>query len=359
MEHNGPLTAPFRVSGGFPVGVDNRVRTIFTHNPSSLRLSSTHPNLQNLPRGNDSQIQRWVKDMFVAPAGSIFWAVDFAAIEARLVGYFAGAPRVIRLADLGIHAYLASHILKQPADLAWSDADLRLYFKKLKGANKATYDDAKRVVYLSLYMGTPRKMHYEYPDTFPTVKAAAYLQDMFFELLPEVPQWHKDLCQSVDATRRRKLDDGEAPGPWTLGVAYAQNPFGYIHRFYNVLDWERRPCDQDAQGEIKYEWASTFGDDAKRLVSNLPQSTAAAIIKRTARRLWYDYPEVGRTLRLLIHDEVFGESEEAWAEQCVETAMKVMTEPIQELPLDPAWGMGQYMCLKAEAKMGRVWSQME
>jgi DNA polymerase I-like protein with 3'-5' exonuclease and polymerase domains len=339
------------VVGGFPVGSDGRVHTIFTHNPSSLRLSSTDPNLQNLPRGNDSAIQKMVKEMFVAPVGHTFWARDYSGIEAVLVGYFASSPRYVRAAKLGVHAFLASHIVGKPFDFSWSDADVRLAIKEVK-KDKPTYDTAKQIVHGSNYMMTPRKMSYEYPETFPTTAKAATLQGLYFDIFPEIKRWHLDLTARVDGTKRRRSDGGEEIDPWTLGVCYARNPFGYTHRFYNVLDWEA------IEYEGKTEWISSFGEDAKRLVSFLPQSTAAAIIKRATKRIWYDFPWVGQSLRLLIHDEIFGEADDKELETCLEVSRLVMEEPIPELPLDPAWGMGTHLAIGTEAKVGKSWASM-
>lgn len=348
------------VQGGFPVGRDGRVHTTFTHNPSSLRFSSVNPNLQNIPRGNDSEVGKWVKQIFVAPPGRLFWERDFSAIEAVLVGYFAGSPEYVRFAKLGVHAYLASHICGRPADLSWSDADLKTYFAELKATEKTTYDTAKRVVHGSNYMMTPRKMWYEYPETFKGIAAANKLQGLYFELFPAIKRWHTQLCVSVDAAKRRPGDVGaeELVTPWSLGVCQAKNPFGYVHRFYNVLDWSKGPTGTDEQGEVTYGWTWQFGEDAKRLVSFLPQSTAAAIIKRATKRIWYDFPWVGETLRLLIHDSILGEEEEGLIEECLEVSRICMEEPIPELPLDPAWGMGEFLTIGTEAKVGRSWAAM-
>jgi hypothetical protein len=178
---------------------------------------------------------------------------------------------------------------------------------------------------------------------------------VYFELFPEISKWHDDLCQRVDGTKRRpqdrELDEGDdsGVGPWTFGVAYARNPFGYVHHFYNVLDWEK----------INGEWYSSKGEDAKRLVSFLPQSTAAAIIKQAAKRLYYDYNDtIGHTLRLLIHDSVLGESREDSIQQCLELSQQVMESPIPELPLDPTWNMGEFLTINTEAKVGRSWGEM-
>ena len=348
------------VEKGFPVGKDGRVHTTFTHNPSSLRFSSVNPNLQNLPRGNDSEIQKWVKECFVAPAGSLFWARDFSAIEAVLVGYFAGSARYVRFAKLGVHAYLASHIAGRPADLKWSDADLRGYFKDLKKAEPITYDTAKRVVHGSNYMMTPRKMYYEYPETFRTIKAASALQGLYFDLFPEIREWHRDTCVRVDGTKRRSGESGEAVDPWSLGVCSARNPFGYVHRFYNVLEWSKEPTGEiDSKGEYVTAWVSSFGDDAKRLISFLPQSSAAAIIKRATKEIWNRHRNpVGESLRLLIHDEIFGEAKEGDIDECLEVSRIAMEAPIIELPLDPSWEMGEYLSIGTEAKVGRSWAGM-
>ena len=342
-----------RVVGGFPVGPDGRVHTTFGHNPSSLRLCSFDPNLQNIPRGGKGDnVESWVKECFVAGDGLLFWERDFSAIEAVLVGYFAGSPTYTKFAKLGVHDFFTSHLLGIPADPKWSDDDLRAYFKKhTKGTPER--DVAKRVVHLSNYMGTPTRMAYEYPETFPKPKDAARLQGLYFELFPEIRKWHQDLCVRVDGAKQRQAVDQEAVDPWTLGVCFARNPFGYVHRFYNVLDWE--PVIHD---DGKKEWFWSYGEDAKRLVSFLPQSTAAAIIKRAAKRIFYDHYSVGETLRLLIHDSILGEVCEDEVDRCLEISQKVMEAPIEELPLDPSWGMGEYLTIGTEAKVGKSWGSM-
>lgn len=330
------------------VGHDGRVHTTFGHNPSSLRLCSFDPNLQNIPRGSD-EVSKWVKDIFVAPEGHLFWERDFSAIEAVLVGYFAGSAKYTRFAKLGVHDYLCSHMLGQPADLSWSDADLRGYFKSMKRDHPLLRDSAKRVVHGSNYMMTARRMHELFPEVFPSTKDAAKLQGLYFELFPEIRTWHRELCHRVDGTKRR-TSEGFDTGvdPWSLGVCYARNPFGYIHHFYNVLDWTK----------IGNEWVSSFGEDAKRLVSFLPQSTAAAIIKQAAKRIYYEFPTVGETLRLLIHDSILGETNERGIDECLEVSEKVMQAPIPELPLDPEWGMGEFLTIGTDAKVGRSWGEM-
>lgn len=339
------------VNGGMLVGPDNRIHTTFGHNPSSLRLCSFDPNLQNIPRGTEG-VERWVKEIFVAPAGSLFWERDFSAIEAVLVGYFAGDRAYTRFAKLGVHDFLTSHIVGRPADLSWSDSDLKAYFGTIKKQYPTERYNAKRIVHGSNYLMMARRMHELYPESFPTVKAAAKLQDLYFELFPAIRRWHRDLCVRVDGTKLRTSDGlvrEDSIDPWTLGVCYARNPFGYVHHFYDVLHWVK----------ADNEWHSEFGEDAKRLVSFLPQSTAAAIIKQAAKKIYYEYPWVGQTLRLLIHDSIMGEAPDGEIQRCLDVSRQIMEAPIRELPLDPSWGMGEFLTIGTEAKVGKSWGEMD
>lgn len=348
----GQLHAGLSVSGGIVTGADGRAHGTFGHNPSTLRLCMFDPNLQNIPRGGSGwkgEIEKWVKDIFVAPEGHTFWERDFSAIEAVLVGYFAADASYIRFAKLGVHDYLCSHMLGRPADLALSDGDLRAYFKEIKSNHKDLRDNAKRVVHGSNYLMSARRMHELFPESFPSIAAAKHLQDLYFDLFPAIRRWHRELCRQVDGTKQRGgLEGGGAVDPWTLGVCYARNPFGYVHHFYNVLDWEK----------VGGEWVSSFGEDAKRLVAFLPQSTAAAIIKRAARRIWTEFPWVGNTLRLLIHDSILGECPEGDLATCLRVSEDVMEAPIEELPLPLEWGLGEYLSIGTEAKVGKSWGGM-
>jgi hypothetical protein len=61
---------------------------------------------------------------------------------------------------------------------------------------------------------------------------------------------------------------------------------------------------------------------------------------------------------LLIHDSVLGEAKEEEIETCLKVSAEVMEAPIEELPLDPQWGMGEYLTINTEAKTGKSWGEM-
>ncbi len=336
------LGNPYAVNlvGGFPVGRDGRVHGIFRHTPSTLRSSMVSPNLQNLPRGDDSEIQKLVKQMFIAGEGMMFAARDFSGIEAQLVGVEAGSRDFLRLAKIDIHSYFtAMNLIRQgvlsKADepsLAWSDKDLKNYGKQIiKARFNMERNVGKRCIHAGDYRVGPKKLAEEYPQWFPKIKDAAAVLAFFYEVFPEINQWHERLCKQVDRS------------------AVVTNAFGHTHRFYQVLNWEK-------QGN---EWNWTYGEDSKRLIAFNPQSNAALIGKRALKRCYYNYPDsVGRWLRLFIHDEIFTECPQNRVEECNSVLQFEMEQPIPEIRLDPSWGFGDYLCIESEGKAGLSWDAM-
>lgn len=356
-----PLLARPTLSGGMVVGADDRIHTTFGHNPSSLRLCSFDPNLQNIPRGSKGYA-RFVKEIFVAPPGSVFWERDFSGIEAVLVGYFAGSKNYVRLAKLDVHSFYTAHALHMLdgsvsvadlPDLSWEDDRLVRRLKEIKKEFSLPRNDLfKHLIHGANYLQSPKgaqDLIFKRTMKGYDIKTIAKLMGIYFELFSEISKWHTDLCNRVDGAKLRAGDVEQSEiDPWSLGVCYARNPFGYVHHFYNVLDWDK----------VDGKWYSSKGEDAKRLVSFLPQSTAAAIIKQAAKRIYNETPWIGQTLRLLIHDSILGECSEGDLENCLNTSRIIMESPIPELPLDPTWNMGESLVIGSEAKVGQSWGSM-
>lgn len=336
---NNPYAA--NLVGGFPVGRDGRVHGVFRHTPSTLRSSMVSPNLQNIPRGDDSDIQKLVKQMFCVESGGMFVARDFSGIEAQLVGFEAGSRDFLRLAKIDIHSYFTGMNLVRMGiltkddepQLSWSDKDLKDYGKRIIKARFNTERNiGKRCIHAGDYRVGPKKLAEEYPQWFPKIRDAAAVLAFFYEVFPEINHWHERLCKQVDRS------------------AVISNAFGHTHRFYQVLNWEK-------QGS---EWTWTYGEDAKRLIAFNPQSNAALIGKRALKRCFYNYPDsIGRWLRLFIHDEIFTECPRERAEECNSILQFEMEQTIPEFRLDPTWGFGDYLKIESEGKMGFSWDKME
>lgn len=347
------------VVGGMPVGPDGRIHTTFTRNASTLRLTSVGPNLQNIPRSSNA-FKALPKQIFVAPPGHTFWARDYSGIEAVLVGVFAGIQEYTRLSKIDVHSYFTAHKLYAldhlfPASdlpsLSWSDADLHDYLARIKRTYKAERQALKHVGHLSNYMGGPFKVQEvllkELGVVYP-VKEIKKLMDVYFGIFPGIQQWHTSLCLQVDAMKKVRDPDGVA------GVCMVTNPYGFPMRFHHVLDWTK----VEVPG-AEPRWTWDFGKDAKALVAALPQSTAAFIYAEAAMTLDAERPDIGETLRLLVHDELLGESRKEQVEECLSVAKTIMERPIAQIPLDPAWQLGEYLTVATEGKVGECWGTMK
>ncbi|MCL1623428.1 DNA polymerase I [Moraxella sp. Tifton1] len=78
---------------------------------STGRLSSSDPNLQNIPIRTDTG--RLIRQAFIAPKGRVIMAADYSQIELRLMAHFSGDEGLIHAFnnDLDIHTATASEIM--------------------------------------------------------------------------------------------------------------------------------------------------------------------------------------------------------------------------------------------------------
>src|ERR1700684_209975 len=240
------------------VNNDARVHTIFSFHPSTWRKSSRNPNVQTVPKRNDlaSEFRR----MVVASPGNVLIECDSSAIEAVLVGFFANSRQYMELAKKGVHKWLAQE-----------------YAQRQVSKNEPLYDQIKRCVHLFNYMGTPQRVVEEYPTLFASVKDAKKIQDFYFgtDAGNDIKKWHQQVLERAHKER------------------YLENPWKYRHYFYSVFQYS------DGRWIV--------GDDAKRAVAFLPQSTASAIQSDFVLEIERVLPELSKSLRWLVHDSIICE----------------------------------------------------
>ena len=99
------------------IGADGRIHTSFQMTVTATgRLSSTEPNLQNIPVRTEqgSEIRR----MFVAPPGYVLVDADYSQIELRLLAHISGDSAMIDafLRGEDIHAVTASQVFEVALD---------------------------------------------------------------------------------------------------------------------------------------------------------------------------------------------------------------------------------------------------
>jgi DNA polymerase-1 len=99
------------VDGLLPLLNKGRLHPSFNlHRAATGRLSSSNPNLQNIPRGSD------LRGLFVAPTGQTLLVADYDQIELRVMCMFSHDPKMSKffLENIDIHAGAASLILGKP-----------------------------------------------------------------------------------------------------------------------------------------------------------------------------------------------------------------------------------------------------
>jgi DNA polymerase I-like protein with 3'-5' exonuclease and polymerase domains len=300
----------------WPLNEHGRATTIFGWGPSTLRKDSRSVNLMNVPKR--SKLAKKFRRMIVAAPGHLLVEADAQAIEAVLVGWFAGSPRYIKLAKAGVHGWLTAAYHSKV--YALDDPDLPQLCSESKLQWPDDYEKCKRVVHLSNYKGTPIRIAEEYPEEFPTVAAARKLQSFYFETEPgqDIRRWQDKVCLQA------------------AHDCYLENPFKYRHWLYSVSQWDRR------------RECYVAGDDAKRAIAFLPQSTASACQSEVLLRL-AQYEHMRSWLRLIIHDSFLCEPPEADALACAAMLRDEMLAPIPELG---------GLQIGVEVSVGQNWGEM-
>ena len=100
------------------IGADGRIHSTFTQTETRTgRLSSTEPNLQNIPVR--SELGREMRKFFKAEDGYVLCDADYSQIELRVLADIANDKNMIDAFNNGddIHAITASQVFKMPMDM--------------------------------------------------------------------------------------------------------------------------------------------------------------------------------------------------------------------------------------------------
>lgn len=97
------------------IGEDNRIHTNFNQTITATgRLSSTEPNLQNIPMR--MELGRRIRKVFVPKEGCVFMDADYSQIELRVLAHMSADPQLIEAykMDEDIHRITASKVFHTP-----------------------------------------------------------------------------------------------------------------------------------------------------------------------------------------------------------------------------------------------------
>jgi DNA polymerase-1 len=96
---------------------DGRVHTTFNQvGTATGRLSSTNPNLQNIPIR--TELGREIRAAFIAAPGCVLLSADYSQIELRLLAHFSADPLLVKAYRTGqdIHTLTAAEVFGVPAE---------------------------------------------------------------------------------------------------------------------------------------------------------------------------------------------------------------------------------------------------
>ncbi len=277
------------------VGADGRIHTRFNQAVAATgRLSSTHPNLQNIPVR--TELGQRIRRAFVAPPGRVLLVADYSQIELRILAHIAEERALIDAFAAGedIHRATAAVVLGAAPELVTPEqrrAAKTINFGILYGMS--AYG-------LSQELGISSKE----ADRFITAYMGQY---------PGVKRYMEETLESAERE-------------------------GKVETLYGRVRW---------MPDIKSKnW--NLRENARRMAINARiQGTAADILKLAMiavdRRLRDEQP--GAHLLLTVHDELVLEVPEEQAE-AVAAIVKAEMEGVADLkvPLvvDAGWGKSWY-----------------
>lgn len=332
---------------------DRRIHTTWKRTPSTQRLSSVNPNITNQITERASKLAVRYRNCIVASPGHSLVGTDFAGIEAVQTGWYQKDPDYIRLATLGVHAYVTSHYLGRPADLSWANEDLVKYFADLKAHHYADYDLCKHVTHGTNYGLSVDGMCHIWPELF-TEELATKIQGLYFDLCPKLKEWQNEVREA--AHQYHFIGGRKHPNGPSL-----DHPFGYRHWFWDVWSYnKKRITKENPEGHVR-------GKDYNRVVAFYPQSTAAGVLYDSALRLadpnsqYYigELSDFKSPFRALIHDEILTEIRDDKVEEAIFKMQGAMTLPILSQPCPKAWGIGEHLKIGVETKVGKNWGAMK
>ena len=255
------------------------------------RLSSTDPNLQNIPIR--TEIGRQIRDCFVADKGNVLLAADYSQIELRLAAYMADVPSLKEAFANGedIHARTAQEMF------GTVDRDTRGRAKTINFA----------ILYGISRWGLAGRLGVEADE-------AQAMIDRYFERFPGIQRY---IAYTLEQVRER----------------------GYSETLFGRKTWFPRITSKN-QAERQ---------GSERAAINAPiQGTCADIIKRAMVRMQPELEKAGLghvRMLLQVHDELvfeLPEADVAAASKVIERVMASAAEPAVKLdvPLGVEIGSG-------------------
>jgi DNA polymerase I len=153
------------------VGEDGRIHSTFNvEGAATGRLSSTNPNLQNIPIRGDMGGE--IRKAFIAPQGKVLLGADYSQVELRIMAHLSKDPNLIKAfrENQDIHSLTASKIFNIPVE----------------EINKEQRSVGKTMNFATLYGQGAHALSQQLKVDYQTAKQ--YISE-YFEQFPKVREW--------------------------------------------------------------------------------------------------------------------------------------------------------------------------
>lgn len=276
---------------------DGRLHTVFHETVTATgRLSSSNPNLQNIPVRSD--FGRQIRECFIPlDADEVFVSADYSQIELRLLAHLSGDENLIHAFNSGadFHAMTASRVYGVPLEEVTS---------QMRSHSKAVNFG---IVYGQQAFGLSQTLD------IPRAEAKEMIE-RYFEAYPTVRQYLDDVVQSAK------------------DAGYAETLFGRKRRI----------------PELKSSNRNVYGVGERTAMNHPMQGTAADIIKLAMIEVHKQLEAKGFESKLLlqVHDELDLSVPQAELEE-VSAMVKDIMENVVELSVP----------LTVEVSSGANWAE--
>ncbi|MDF1748211.1 MAG: DNA polymerase I [Alphaproteobacteria bacterium] len=265
------------------------------------RLSSTDPNLQNIPIRMEEG--RKIRQAFVAPQGSTLISLDYSQIELRLVAHVAKIEPLIQafLDGQDIHAATASEVFNVP--MADMTSDIR---RKAKAINFG-------IIYGISAFGLANQIGVSRGEAQEFIKR-------YFEKFPGIQHY---MDETVEYCRKH---------------GRVETLFGRRIHIPTILDKNPMRKNYAERQSINAPIQGTAADIIKRAMIRIPKALADAGLTEDAKML------------LQVHDELVFEAKQGSEDaviKCVKDTMENAVRPVLELSVP----------LVVEAGTGANWAE--
>jgi len=273
----------------------NRIHTTFNQDVAATgRLSSTNPNLQNIPIR--TELGRKIREAFIADGDKVLVSADYSQFELRLAAVLAGDTNLINdfNGNVDVHTKTASDVYGIPMD----------------DVTKNQRRDAKVINFGVLYGMSPHGLAAQTGMTFGQAKDFI---DQYFELRAPI---------------RKFIDD-------TLTKARTE---GYVETHLG----RRRPTPDITSSNFMVRAG------AERAAANMPiQGTEADLMKLAMLRVDEKLGDLGEQI-LQIHDSILVECPSENAEKVAEILKTTMEEIAPDLAIS----------LRVDVSTGKNWGEL-